>query len=235
MLKKITGVIALLIILTGCKDSGSPTVTAGSLPSLTFANGQSQLTIYRSQSQTVNFSCHPELQINKIEIDGVEINPSTYLLAMDMACGDQAGYFKFPQEVFDVAFSVNIFTQVGAMQGTTSQIFIKDTPNSELPQLDTINFSVNEDEVLTDQITMTSPDGSQITVALEQTTVSGSLIMNADGSFDYTPNTDFNGTDFFTVKAINNSGETQKTYQITVNSVNDLPQAEDKSVSLMEK
>src|SRR5205823_10118583 len=54
---------------------------------------------------------------------------------------------------------------------------------------------------------------------------SGSLALNADGSFTYTPNVNFNGTDSFTYQAKDAAGALSNvaTVTITVNTVNDLP------------
>jgi CSLREA domain-containing protein len=52
----------------------------------------------------------------------------------------------------------------------------------------------------------------------------GSLTMNSDGSFSYTPNANFNGTDSFTYKANDGSLDSNvATVTITVNAVNDAP------------
>ena len=47
----------------------------------------------------------------------------------------------------------------------------------------------------------TDPDGDPLTAIIETTTQNGSLTLNADGSFSYLPNQDFNGTDTFTYRA----------------------------------
>ena len=59
--------------------------------------------------------------------------------------------------------------------------------------------------------------------------------MNANGSFSYTPNPDFNGVDSFTYKANDSSKDSDEaTVTITVNSVNDAPVAFDDSYSVDE-
>ena len=58
------------------------------------------------------------------------------------------------------------------------------------------------------------------------------LTLNADGSFDYTPDADFNGDDSFTYFA--NDGQADSapaTVTITVNAVNDPPVANDDSAT----
>lgn len=67
-------------------------------------------------------------------------------------------------------------------------------------------------------------DGDTITIVLESDVSSGSLILNEDGSFAYTPTADFAGTDSFTYQA--NDGSVNSnivTVTITVIQVNDPP------------
>ncbi|HEX2550104.1 MAG TPA: Ig-like domain-containing protein, partial [Nocardioidaceae bacterium] len=51
----------------------------------------------------------------------------------------------------------------------------------------------------------------------------GSLNGHADGSFTYTPDADFNGTDSFTYEAFDGAASAQATVTITVDPVNDAP------------
>ena len=56
----------------------------------------------------------------------------------------------------------------------------------------------------------------------------GTLVLNADGSFTYTPNPDFNGSDTFTYVANDGTHDSAPaTVTITVNPVNDAPVAAD--------
>src|SRR6185369_13802690 len=64
---------------------------------------------------------------------------------------------------------------------------------------------------------------------------SGSLTLNANGSFTYTPNANFNGTDSFTYRA--NDGTVNSnaaTVTITVNAVNDAPVANNDTYTVNE-
>ena len=57
---------------------------------------------------------------------------------------------------------------------------------------------------------------------------SGTLVLNADGTFTYTPDANFNGTDSFVYQVTDgNGGTAQATVAITVGSVNDAPVAVD--------
>ncbi len=78
----------------------------------------------------------------------------------------------------------------------------------------------------------TDIDVEALTVVLDTTTSNGSLTLNADGSFSYTPNANFNGSDSFTYRANDGSVDSNlATVTITVNPVNDAPVADDETIS----
>ena len=69
-------------------------------------------------------------------------------------------------------------------------------------------------------------NGLALTAVLVNNVTSGSLRLNIDGSFSYTPNTNFNGSDSFTYRATD-GGTTGNvaTVTITITAVNDQPVA----------
>ena len=63
----------------------------------------------------------------------------------------------------------------------------------------------------------------------------GTLSINSDGSFSYTPNANFNGIDTFTYKANDGSVDSNlATVTITVNPVNDAPAGTNNTVTTLE-
>jgi Ca2+-binding RTX toxin-like protein len=71
------------------------------------------------------------------------------------------------------------------------------------------------------------------TAALVQGPVHGAVTVNADGSFDYTPAANFNGTDSFTYNLIDGSYSSgAATVTLTVHPVNDPPVANDDNYQL---
>ncbi len=81
----------------------------------------------------------------------------------------------------------------------------------------------------------TDSDGNTLTAVLNTGPSHGSLALNANGSFTYTPTRDFNGTDTFTYHA--NDGKVDSnvaTVTITVSPVNDPPAANNQSVTTAE-
>jgi len=68
------------------------------------------------------------------------------------------------------------------------------------------------------------PEDDGLTAVLVDDVSNGTLTLNADGSFMYVPNGNFNGTDSFTYKANDDKDDSNvATVTITVNPVNDAP------------
>lgn len=96
------------------------------------------------------------------------------------------------------------------------------------PTANNDSFTVNEDEVLTGNVLTNDSSNSDeaIVVNLDSapTAENGQLVINQDGSFSYTPNLNFNGTDQFTYEIVNEAGLTsQAVASIVVNPINDAP------------
>ena len=88
----------------------------------------------------------------------------------------------------------------------------------------------DEDTVITGTLKATDPDGGTLKYGVVNGPLHGALVLNADGSFSYTPDANFNGSDGFTYKANDGSSESNiATVALTVNSVNDAPEAQAQS------
>jgi len=105
------------------------------------------------------------------------------------------------------------------------------SPVNDVPSAIDDNEVTNEDTPLTG-VTVSpndiAPDGELPT--LVSTTSNGALVFNADGTYTYTPNANFNGVDSFVYEICDDANPTvcdQATVTITVNPVNDLPVAND--------
>ncbi|MCP3994747.1 MAG: tandem-95 repeat protein [bacterium] len=78
-------------------------------------------------------------------------------------------------------------------------------------------------------------DGNPLTAVLVAGPVNGSVVVGADGSFAYTPATNFNGLDSFTYKANDGAADSNiATVTITVAPINDAPGAVDDAYSVDE-
>jgi gliding motility-associated-like protein len=101
---------------------------------------------------------------------------------------------------------------------------------------DVNTFSTDEDIPLTGTVSGndTDVDGPAEDYSLSAEPTNGSLIFNADGTFEYTPDVNYNGTDQFTYSRCD-SGSPEQCDQalvtITIDAINDLPEASDDTFS----
>ena len=91
-------------------------------------------------------------------------------------------------------------------------------------------YTMNEDTTLTVAAAGvlgndSDPEGDAFTAAVATSPAKGTLTLNADGSFAYTPNANFNGTDSFAYTAGNAGGSDTASVTITVGPMNDAPDA----------
>jgi cysteine-rich repeat protein/VCBS repeat-containing protein len=116
------------------------------------------------------------------------------------------------------------------------------TGTNDAPVATTLSFSTDEDVTLNVDVASgvlsndTDADTTDtLTAVLVTGPTDGVLVLNPDGSFDYTPNADFNGADSFVYHADDtNDPSADITINITVNSVNDAPIAVDDAHTLNE-
>ncbi|HKS26423.1 MAG TPA: Calx-beta domain-containing protein [Pyrinomonadaceae bacterium] len=146
-------------------------------------------------------------------------------------------------------------TPVANLSGTTTISVAVLGPNAQVMQ-DTFVLTVNavndapvavNDSYTTDEDTPlnvaapgvlgndTDIDGPNMTAVVVNNPANGTVTLNPNGSFLYTPKQDFSGADSFTYKANDGSGDSNvATVNITVNAVNDAPVAVNDSYSTNE-
>ena len=104
---------------------------------------------------------------------------------------------------------------------------------NQAPVANNHSYTTAEDTALTIAApgllsTDTDADGDTLTVAYDPVhgTAHGSVVLNANGSFTYTPNVDYSGADSFTYRAFDGTTNSAlATVTITVTPVNDAPTA----------
>lgn len=108
-------------------------------------------------------------------------------------------------------------------------------PNTAPTAVDDPNYSTPEDVTLTiaapgvlGNDTDPDPGTTVLTATLSTGPSNGTVILNADGSFVYTPTANFNGPDTFTYQATDGlASSNTATVTVTVSAVNDPPTAVD--------
>lgn len=78
----------------------------------------------------------------------------------------------------------------------------------------------------------TDADGTTLTASLRSSPSNGTLVLNADGSFSYVPNSGFHGTDSFTYWADDGTDRRFTTVTLVVNNVNEAPVGVDDTYSV---
>ncbi|MFK7943051.1 MAG: Ig-like domain-containing protein [Paracoccaceae bacterium] len=119
----------------------------------------------------------------------------------------------------------------------TATISVTVTGENDAPVAVDDAFSGDEDTLFTGSLldNDSDVDGDNLTTALGTPPANGDVTVNPDGTFEYTPDPDFNGTDTFTyVVSDGNGGSDVATVTLTVNPVNDAPVALDDVASVTE-
>ncbi|MBN9497444.1 MAG: tandem-95 repeat protein [Alphaproteobacteria bacterium] len=107
---------------------------------------------------------------------------------------------------------------------TTGSISITVDPANDAPTTSGATFAGQEDGSIAGQVTGVDIDGDALSFAVDGAPANGTVTMNPDGSFSYTPAPNFNGTDSFTYMVSDgNGGTTTGTVSVNVAAVNDAP------------
>jgi VCBS repeat-containing protein/predicted outer membrane repeat protein len=128
----------------------------------------------------------------------------------------------------------------GQAESGIATVTITIRPVDDAPVANNDNYSTAEDTPLTSQVpgvlaNDTDVDGDALSAVLVSGPAHGTLTLNSNGGFTYTPAANFNGADSFTYKA--NDGQLDSnvaTVNITVSPVNDAPVANNDSYSTAE-
>ncbi|HEX5220863.1 MAG TPA: MBG domain-containing protein [Verrucomicrobiae bacterium] len=106
-----------------------------------------------------------------------------------------------PQLPFSGGISVAMWTDAATDQILVESVYVKETGN--IPVANNNNYSVVSGETLTVAApgVLGNDSGSSLSAVLLATTTQGTLNLNSDGGFTYTPNAQFIGTDTFTYRA----------------------------------
>lgn len=119
-------------------------------------------------------------------------------------------------------------------------VIITVNPANDAPEAANDSYSTAEDTPLNVPVpgvldNDSDVDGDALTVVSNTQPANGSVTLNSDGSFDYTPNENFNGIDSFEYTISDGNGGTDTaTVTIDVSPVNDAPDAVDDNAGVNE-
>ena len=128
--------------------------------------------------------------------------------------------------------TINYTIDDGAGGTSTAVVNIDVAPVADLAAADDFNTG-DEDTVISGSVADndTTLSGGALTYAVESTVENGALTFNADGSYEYAPNPNFNGADSFTYVVTDaESGEnTTQTVVLTIDPVADIVAGDDQT------
>ncbi len=118
----------------------------------------------------------------------------------------------------------------GSADSNTVTVTITVNAVNDAPVAVADTYNVNEDQTLNETTGVldndTDAEGDTLTAVLVSDVSDGTLSLQPNGTFTYTPDANFSGTDSFTYKANDGSADSNTvTVTITVNAVNDVPVA----------
>ncbi|MFC1727572.1 tandem-95 repeat protein [Patescibacteria group bacterium] len=161
---------------------------------------------------------------NDIDVDGDTLSLTSVSAALNGSViidGDNVvftptvNYFGFAS--FDYMISDGTLTD-------TATVAITVNPVNDAPISDDGSTSTNEDTLVTIDLSASDVDGDSLTYSIVSGSTNGILGVVTGNQVDYTPNTNYTGSDPFTFKANDGSVDSNTaTVSITVNEVNDPP------------
>jgi VCBS repeat-containing protein len=106
----------------------------------------------------------------------------------------------------------------------TGKVTVRVSPVNDAPIAIDAAFSGVEDSTVLGVVKGTDVDGDTLTFSLSTGAANGTVVVVSDGSFSYTPNKNYNGTDSFVVQTKDPTGASDfATVSLTISGVNDPP------------
>jgi large repetitive protein len=217
---------------SGCGDSsGNETSTSITVVDPNVAPVAQDLAITTPEDTPIQFS---------LTATDADNDPITYIIVTQPANGTVTLIGTGPQVIYTPNlnyFGSDSFTyraSDGVLLSNIATVTITVTPVNDPPVANDNAFTTNEDTPLSANVSTNDSDvdGPLALYTVVTQPSNGTLILNTDGTFTYTPNPDYNGTDQFVYQRCD-GGEPnlcdQATVTITILPVNDPPIANDDS------
>ncbi len=187
------------------------------------------------QSFQLNEDTSLSSQLVFADVDGPS---ATVLLVQDASSGqlllETTGSFTYtPDSNFNGVDTFQVKVNDGIEDSVTVTITLTIDAINDTPTVAPLTVTTDEDTLVSGQLLGSDIEGQSITFAVSQQPANGQVVVNSDGSFDYTPNANFNGMDSF--DAIANDTESDgvsTTIEITVTAINDVPTTQNQTSTI---
>jgi VCBS repeat-containing protein len=172
---------------------------------------------------------------NDTDVDGDTLSPVVVQAPTHGTLGLNAdGSLTYtPHLNFNGTDSFTYAASDGALASDVAVVGLTIAAVNDAPSASDDSLTIDEDVSVTGNVLVndTDVDGDALSAVLVDGPAHGTLALSADGTFTYTPNANFNGTDGFTYRASDGSLQSGfASVALTVAPVNDAPVAEDDSI-----
>ena len=183
---------------------------------------------YTTLEDTVLNVAAPGVLANDTDVDG---DPLTSILVSAPSNGSLTfnanGSFSYTPNVnYNGPDSFTYKANDGSLDSAPILVSLTITAVNDVPVAVNDSFTMNEDAVLNGNLASNdtaSGDGGNVW-SLTTAASNGLAVVNANGTFSYTPNANYNGPDSFTYTITDADGDTSTaTVSITITAVNDAP------------
>ncbi|HIF9315456.1 TPA: Ig-like domain-containing protein, partial [Photobacterium damselae] len=177
-----------------------------------------------------------QLTATDVDGDNLTFKPGSDPTNGSVTVNSDGSWEYVPNTDFNGEDSFTVVVDDGNGGTDTITVTVNVTPVNDAPVGEDVSAETQEETAVTGQLTATDVDGDNLTFKPGSNPENGSVTINADGSWEYVPNPDFNGEDSFTVVVDDGNGGTDTiTVTVNVTPVNDAPVGEDVSVETQEE
>ena len=221
------------VILTMVAATNNPLITASATPA-TVNIRDNRIPVADTSEITTNEDVLFDGTITASDADGDLL---TYTLITAPVNGTlvlnaNGTYTYTPNPNFSGTDSFTVTVSDGKGGTVTLTIPVTVTSVNDAPVASTQNITTNEDSSVSGTIIASDADGDVLTYTLISLPGNGTVALNANGTYTYTPKSGFSGSDHFTVRVADGKGGTVTvTINVTVTSVNDLTAIDDAALT----
>ncbi|HIF9098901.1 TPA: Ig-like domain-containing protein, partial [Photobacterium damselae] len=177
-----------------------------------------------------------QLTATDVDGDNLTFKPGSDPTNGQVTVNPDGSWEYVPNPDFNGEDSFTVVVDDGNGGTDTITVTVNVTPVNDAPVGEDVSAETQEETAVTGQLTATDADGDNLTFKPGSNPENGQVTVNADGSWEYVPNTDFNGEDSFTVVVDDGNGGTDTiTVTVNVTPVNDAPVGEDVSAETQEE
>jgi VCBS repeat-containing protein len=210
--------------------SSEPTTVSITVRELNQAPGATPDEYEVDEDQTLTVSAAEGVLANDNDDDPLTARLVTPPQHGELVSFDQDGGFVYvPQANFHGTDQFTYDADDGELASVETTVVISVRPVNDAPVVEDDAYEMDENAVLTVPVDTgllandSDVEGESLSAAVVTQPPNGSLAFNSDGSFEYTPDAGFSGTDSFTYAASDGQDSTEGLVTIRVNDTNTPP------------